>query len=251
MIIRCIIYLFSMHAKNRELGSAVRMAVNALKVAASEVDVSKISIAVTECNAMNFTSNDPNNLGLALMLVDQILEILKWPQVDYAELWNSRYIDNFATTSPQASDAFTPTNQFHASGLALFLLSQFIKDRVVGVSGATTSLRAFASVANATGEIDLILINYSSFTRAVAFSVKGSTGPISSFPYSLTGTGPTEFSPVFNPHGTTITSNSSTLRFTVPVTSIIILKCWLARSDLHRLLLKGTHVDSRALSPVK
>ena len=210
--------------QNRELGSAVQTAVDALNTAASTVDVSKIRIAVTEYNAMNFTSKDPNNLALALMIIDQISDILKWSQVGYVELWNSRYTDNFTATSPQASDAFTPTNQLHASGLALSVLSHFLKDRVVGISGGTSSLSAFGSVANATGEIDLILINRSNFIQAVAFIVKGSTGPISSIRYSFRGTGPTDFSPVFNAEGTAIHSNSPTLRFSVPATSIVILK---------------------------
>jgi hypothetical protein len=169
---------FTMYAnnQNRKLGSSIRMAVKALNSAAPEVDVSKIRIAVTECSAMNFTSDDPNNFGLALMIIDQISEILKWPQVEYAELWNSRYID-FTATSPLASDAFTQTNQLQASGLALFVLSQFLKDRSVSVSGETASLRAFASVSNATGEIDSILINRSKFIRASCLQCEGQHRP--------------------------------------------------------------------------
>jgi alpha-N-arabinofuranosidase len=203
----------------REVSSAVNYA---LKDLPSTINVSHVRVAVTEFGALTYIGQQRNNLGLAIMTTELALALLSQPRVDYAELWNSRYINNFAAATPEESDAFSPTNQLHPSGLALSILSRFLKNRLVNVTGATTSLRAYASVSNATGEIDLFLINRSNSAQAIKIRVNGRTNPLSSTRYSLTGAAWTGFHPAFNSKGA-LNSKSSTLSLTVPATSVTVL----------------------------
>jgi hypothetical protein len=207
---------------NVDFAANIQKGVNAIAAAATYPGAANIRVQVTECSSMNFGSTDLNNQGSAVMTVDMLTEMLKRPQLDYAELWASHWISTWSTNSPQGSDTFSSSNGLNASGRALAALTSYLGDEVVPVSGATSTLRSFASVSSSTGALNVVLINRSSSAQSVALQVAGRSTALSAVARGMAGS-PSSTTTSFNSTGTPLSSNTSTLSFSVPATSFLIL----------------------------
>ncbi|KYG66447.1 hypothetical protein AZI86_05215 [Bdellovibrio bacteriovorus] len=205
-----------------DYGASIKSVENALSRAQSVVNTSHLRLSMTETSSMNFSSNDPNNLGSALMTVEILLEALKYSRLDYVELWASRWINNFSAKTPQASDTFSSTNKLNASGTALALVSKFVGNRAVYNSGSTTTLRVFSQLDSATNMVNVILVNRASSAQTVALNIQGKTSAFSGTLYKLTGKS-TDTAPALS-SSSNVSSSSATLSISVPATSVYVIQ---------------------------
>jgi len=201
--------------------SAVRDAEVAINQSNSIVNTSHLRIAMTETSSMNYTSNDPNNLGAAIVTVEMLLEILKSPRLDYAELWASRWVKNFSAT-PQASDTFSSSNKLNASGVALSLVNKFVGNRKIGTTGATSNLRVFSSIDNRTNTVNTFIVNRSSSAQTVKLNIYGVTSTFVGTLYKLTGSSPSDFNPIISA-GTAVYSTTPSLTLKIEPTSVYVV----------------------------
>lgn len=205
-----------------DYAASIKSAENALSRAQSVVNTSHLRLSMTETSSMNFSSNDPNNLGSALMTVEILLEALKNPRLDYVEIWASRWINNFSAKTPQASDTFSSTNKLNASGTALSLVSRFVGNRAVFNSGSTTTLRVFSQVDSATNMVNTIIVNRASSAQNVVLSVQGKTSAFSGTLYKLTGKS-TDTAPAIS-SSSNVSSSSASLSISIPATSVYVIQ---------------------------
>lgn len=77
-------------------------AIGKIATYAAPADRSRIKVALTETNAIDFGTGwkNTNDIGHALVVFDLIGQHLRKPEVIFTQLWNTRWIDNNAASSP-------------------------------------------------------------------------------------------------------------------------------------------------------
>lgn len=72
------------------------------KINAHAASAGRIKVAMTETNAIDFGTgwSNTNDIGHALVVFDLIGQHLKKPEVIFTQLWNTRWIDNDAASTP-------------------------------------------------------------------------------------------------------------------------------------------------------
>jgi hypothetical protein len=101
-------------------------------------------------------------------------------------------------------------------------LSKFTRDKIVNVSGGTTTLKVFASISSSTGEVSVMLLNRSDFAQTVSLSIIGATS-LAGKKYSFNAASVTSTSPTFDSTGVAIKSTSGNLSLSVPKTSFLFI----------------------------
>jgi hypothetical protein len=99
---------------------------------------SHITMALTEVNALDFLPGrkDVNDLGHAMLLFEILAQYMTYdPDVEFEEVWNTRWIDNNKTSSPPSIfDVLDNTNHMNAIGIAMSLLGHGLLTKMVGVT---------------------------------------------------------------------------------------------------------------------
>ena len=110
---------------------AIDAAVGTLGRYCSATDASRIRIAITEMSSVDWLGHPENlgwphvnTLGHALVLVDMIGRYRSHPRIDYALLWNTRWVQNDTAAEPQLWDALQPDGSLNATGMAMELWSE-------------------------------------------------------------------------------------------------------------------------------
>ena len=155
-----------------DLLGSVRTAENALQAYAAPGDRERIRIAATEINSMDWTGEWPhvNTLGHAIVLFDSIGELLQHRRVEFSQVWNTRWIGNDTATTPRVFDILDKDNQLQATGRAMAIWRQFLKDQLV----ATTSsqrVKAYATYSPATGKLSVFLINKATDVSTISLAI--------------------------------------------------------------------------------
>ena len=109
---------------------AVDAAVETLERFCSPADARRIRIAITEMSSVDWLGHPENlgwkhvnTLGHALVLVDMIGRYRSHPRLDYALLWNTRWVHNDTAAEPMLWDALQPDGSLNATGMAMELWS--------------------------------------------------------------------------------------------------------------------------------
>jgi alpha-L-arabinofuranosidase len=107
---------------------AIDAAVQSLERYCSEADRRRIRIAITEMSSVDWFGHPENlgwkhvnTLGHALVLVDMIGRYRSHPRLDFALLWNTRWVENDTAAEPMLWDALRPDGGLNATGMAMAL----------------------------------------------------------------------------------------------------------------------------------
>src|SRR5262245_17932897 len=138
---------------------AVTEAEQALAYAPPE-DRSRIKLAVTETNALAWSQSwsDRNDLGHTVVLFDILGQQLQDSNIEFSQLWNTRWVTADSQTTPALSDAVDKSNNFQASGRVVSVWSQFLLTHMVSATGSQ-KVKAFASWSATTGAVSVFLLN--------------------------------------------------------------------------------------------
>lgn len=108
----------------------VEIARSAIASYAPVVDRTRLKIAVTEANAADWSGAWPNvnDTGHALVLFDMFGQHLTGG-VEFTQLWNTRWSGSDTAPVPRVIDTFDSENNLQATGSALAIWGQFLKER--------------------------------------------------------------------------------------------------------------------------
>ncbi len=155
----------------------------------------------------------------------QFDSVLLWVQ---SESGGALLADDFSVVTvaetraaPEAYDALDKAGNFNATGRALAVLGQFVKDDMVSVSGETTGVRSYATRSDA-GALSLFIINKELSARTISLELVNGRPSESAARWQFTGTGIGDTEPTWKrvaPIALTAGAGSITL----PATSITVL----------------------------
>jgi alpha-L-arabinofuranosidase len=151
----------------------VQAAQYAISTYAPAADRSRLVIAVTETNSVNWSGTWPhlNDMGHALALFDAFGAHLRNPKVAFTQLWNTRWLGNDTGTTPSLWDALDKYNELQATGRSVAIWGQFLKEKLV-VSSSTTMVRSYSTYSPSTGKLTVFLINKDTVSRGTSLAIK-------------------------------------------------------------------------------
>jgi hypothetical protein len=163
-----------------------------------------IGMALTEVNALDFLPGrkDVNDLGHALLLFEILAQYMAYdPDVEFEEVWNTRWIDNNKTSNPPSIfDVLNNRNELNATGLAMSMLGHGLLQKMVQVTVERGDglITAYATSNNA-GQLRIFVVNRDLTNRSVILMLPPGTrdGQVSS--EVLTGEGPDDIRPATRP----------------------------------------------------
>jgi hypothetical protein len=120
----------------------------------------RIRIALTEYGAIDYAKPEWSNvtdLGHALVLVNMIGQYLAEPALDYALMWNTRWVSNYVKPI-EVHDALAPDNSLTPTGMALAIWAKFLGTMMLRVEGGR-QLKVFAVHTPETGVLNVLVIN--------------------------------------------------------------------------------------------
>jgi alpha-L-arabinofuranosidase len=166
----------------------VQAAQRAIDAYAPSADRGRLKIAATETNSAAWSGGWPhvNDLGHAVVLFDVIGAHLAQPNVAFTQLWNTRWSGNDTATTPALWDALDAYNQLQATGRAVAIWGQFLKDTLVSASGSA-KVRAYATRSSSTGRTSVFLINKDTVARSTTVTVTGAGSHFTADTWVFTG----------------------------------------------------------------
>ena len=188
-------------------------------------DRSRLRVAITELNVIDWSGDNPwrnsNDIGHAIALVDIIGQHIKNPQIEFVQLWNTRWVLNNYKNPPDLFDALSPSGEFFPIGWANAIWGQYLLNQLVATTD-TPMVRSFASYSPSLSRSNVVLINKDTSPRNVSVAFSG-LGPISSVVRRIFhGTGPEDLRPVWSQAPSTFTSGNSA-EFTMDPVSVTVL----------------------------
>jgi alpha-N-arabinofuranosidase len=205
---------------------AHRDAISPLEAArkwASPAFADRLRLTVTETNAADWSPEGwpkVNDLGHGLVVFDIFGTLLEIPQVDMAQLWNTRWVTHDPET-PSLWDAVDDDNRLQPTGKALAIWSQFLNDRMVRITEADR-LRTFASYSPDSACLSLFLMNKDVSARQVSVALQGYPAPTSAQQWLWSGKGPDDFHPVWSGPDT-ISVSGDKVELTLPPDSLSVV----------------------------
>jgi alpha-L-arabinofuranosidase len=217
---------------NADLTYSAGVAVSAIRNYAPVRDRSRLRVAVTELNVIDWAANtawaNRNDQGHALALVDMIGQHLKMPELDFVQLWNTRWVLNNYEDPPSLYDALSRSGEYLPIGRAMAIWGQHLLEQMVATTD-TQMVRSFASYSPDGSRVNVILINKDTSPRSVSVNFAG-LGPISSATRRvLRGAGPQELSPVW---GDTVENSFSANRVNIAMDPVSITVLSVASKNL-------------------
>jgi alpha-N-arabinofuranosidase len=186
-------------------------------------DAGRIRIAVTEMNSADWSkggwaSEDNNTLGHALVLFEMVGAYLQHPQVDMAQVWNTRWIDSSGTDLWNTLDA---NNGLRASGKAMAIWGQFMRPSMVQASN-TAMIRSFASLDPGNGQLSVFLINKDTSARSTTVVLSNYPGAANGGVWRLRGTGSEDLAPSWGKTDDIVVSGGTATLTLDPVSITVI-----------------------------
>jgi alpha-L-arabinofuranosidase len=207
------------------LASAADMAIAAIR-AGPAAHRSRIQVAVTEVNAIDWSGVWPNqnDLGHALVLFDLFGQHLSRPEVSFTLLWNTRWVD----AGHPVYHAFNDRNELQPTGRALAIWGQFLHARMVRTT-STFNVRAYASRNNSNDALTVFLLNKHNAPLSVDLALTGFAADGAMGRWEFSGAGPSDPDPRWRqlPDAAVAGSSGS---LALPATSITVLR--FSRSSL-------------------
>ena len=117
---------------------------------------SRLTIAVTETNALSFKGQDQNNLGTAIVVFDMIGQLIVEPKVEFAQMWTSHWVQNKKSNTLQS--VLDSNNNLSPIGKAVEAWGAHLQDTVFKVS-SDLNLTVYGSFSADKKELTLFLIN--------------------------------------------------------------------------------------------
>jgi alpha-L-arabinofuranosidase len=176
---------------------------HAIASSAPPQDRSRLRIAVTETGAADWSGGWPhrNDIGHALVLFEILGTHLADPEVEFTQLWNTRWVDNETVSTPSLFDALDRHNELQATGRVLAIWDEFLKPQLVG-STSTAMVRTYATASASAGTLTVFLVNKDTQARDVTARIDGLAPSMSVRTWVFTGAGPDDDHPVWLDRGT-------------------------------------------------
>ena len=121
----------------------------------------RLRIALTEYGGIDYSKEEGwanvADLGHSLVLVNMIGQYLSEPALDYATMWNTRWVGN-EKEPRDVHDALAPDNRLTPTGMALAVWAKFLGTRMLEV-GDGRLLKVFAMHTPETGALAVFFLN--------------------------------------------------------------------------------------------
>ncbi|MBK9324452.1 MAG: hypothetical protein IPM97_16135 [Bdellovibrionaceae bacterium] len=184
----------------------------------------KLTIAVTETNALSFKGADQNNLGSAIVVFDIIGQLLIEPKVEYVQLWTSHWVKNKFSNNLQ--NAFDLNNEPLPIGKSLGIWGKNLKSSLVKAVTTDSDLKTYASHSESEKKITIFLINPRKNSKEVSVSIAAQKEDFSEgHLVAFTGNDVNDLNPKFSdPISIKAQANSFSLTLRPTSISIINLK---------------------------
>ena len=179
----------------------VETARGAIASHAPAADRARLEIAVTETNATDWTGAWPNvnDTGHALVVFDMVGRHMT-NGVAFTQLWNTRWSGADTAPVPRLIDTFDSNNNLQATGSALAIWGQFLKEKMV-LSTSTAMVRTYASYSPANRSAIAFLINKDTQSRDVTVRIENLSASLVANRWVFKGTGPDDVRPTLSGSG--------------------------------------------------
>ena len=200
----------------------VEIARSAIASYAPVADRTRLKIAVTETNAADWSGAWPNvnDTGHALVLFDIFGQHLT-AGVEFTQLWNTRWSGSDTAPVPRVIDTFDGENNLQATGSALAIWGQFLKEKMVAASN-TSMVRSYASYSPTSHSVTVFLINKDTRPRDVNVRIDNLSTSLAVNRWVLKGSGPDDVRPLFSSHGS-LPAAANLISTTLDPTSVTVL----------------------------
>jgi alpha-N-arabinofuranosidase len=161
-----------------------------------------MGMALTEVNALDFLPGrkDANDLGHALLLFEILAQYITYdPDVDFEEVWNTRWIDNNKIgVAPSIFDMLNNRNQLNATGVAMALLDHGLLTKMVEVSipSGDGMITGYAT-SNTSGKLNIFIVNRDLHPRNLTLDLRSAQFSGAFHTLVFTGVGPNDLYPIF------------------------------------------------------
>ena len=181
----------------------------------------RLEVAVTEANAADWSGSWPNvnDTGHALVVFDMFGQHMT-SGVAFTQLWNTRWSGSESAPVPRLIDTFDPDNNLQATGAALAIWGQFLKDKMV-FSSSTQLVRTYATYSPATRTVTAFLINKDTQPRNVTVRMDNASPSVLVNKWIFKGTDQDDVRPSLNSAGTQ-TAASNAISATLDPVSITV-----------------------------
>jgi hypothetical protein len=164
-----------------------------------------------------------NDLGHAIVTFEIFGENLLLPQLQFAEFWNTRWIDDDLESSNtyDSFEALSSGNALNPTGRALAIWGQFLQQRLVSAT-STDRVRAYASYRPGTNLLTVFLENKDTNARPTAVTLANFPGVAAAETWSFYGQGPGDLNPTWAKLAD-VPVSSNQIRLTLAPVSITVL----------------------------
>lgn len=167
-------------------------------------EAERIRLHVTETNAADWAASDhypeltgwplDNDLGHALVLFEILGQHLLHPQVDTAQVWNTRWVK---PASKELWNALDERNEFNPTGHAIALWGRHLHERMAPTT-SMAQVRVFASASDSGADLNVFLINKDLSLQPATLAFENYSPTWQGAWYLLHGAGPQDPAPIFS-----------------------------------------------------
>ncbi len=159
-----------------------------------------LGMALTEVNALDFLPGhkDINDLGHAMLLFEILAQFMTYdPDVDFEEVWNTRWIDNNKTSSPPSIfDMLDNKNDLNATGLAMSLLGHGLLTKTIAVKmPQSDGLITGYATADGFGKVRAFIVNRDLYARDLTVQISAISASKGCSKRVFGGNGPDDIHP--------------------------------------------------------
>lgn len=184
----------------------------------------RLRLTITETNAADWSEDGwprVNDLGHALVVFDIFGTLLEVPEVDMAQLWNTRWVSH-APDTPSLWDAVDDANRLQPTGRALAIWSQFLGEQMVHIS-EPPRMRTFASYSPEAGRLSVFLINKDVSERGITLALPSVAASDAARRWLWSGEGPEDRRPEWSGPMETRTAGGD-VRVSLPRDSLTVIE---------------------------
>jgi hypothetical protein len=200
----------------------VETAWTAIASYAPDADRARLKVAVTEANAADWSGAWPNDndIGHALVVFDMLGKHLT-TQVEFTQLWNTRWSGGDSAPIPRLIDTFDGNNNLQATGSALAIWGQFLKEKMVASTSAGM-VRTYSTYSPGGRTATVFLINKDTRARDVTVRLENLSSSFSARRWVFKGTGPDDARPSWSGNGV-VQSAGNLISATLDPVSVTVL----------------------------
>jgi alpha-L-arabinofuranosidase len=204
-----------------DLTEQVTTALNAIDEFVPE-EKERLKVIVSELNSMDYSEggwSPDNNLGHAIVTFDIMGQLLKNNRVEYAMIWNTRWI---AEKKPDVLwYALGSVNELLPPGKVLSIWGNFLSDKLVHITGADKVV-TYASIDSKSGRLKLFLLNKAYEQEKLSVQISGRRYSKGSM-FCLSGSGPEDKNPAWSSAGSVSVNKDLLPEIDLPAVSITVI----------------------------